>query len=40
METDGWPPVDRSAKQMGACELTGTECRQGKAGIWKNRKLK
>jgi hypothetical protein len=25
METDGWPTVDRSAKQMNACELTGTE---------------
>jgi hypothetical protein len=26
METEGWPTGDRSAKQMDARELTGTEC--------------
>jgi hypothetical protein len=30
MEIDGWPSVDRGAKQEGAGELTGTECVFGK----------
>ena len=30
METKGWRKADHGARKTGACELTGTECRQAK----------